>query len=286
MGAFVGVVCVHDPDVGVVVGVGIGKGAIAGEGQVFAVGRPCGGNVVEITAGDLRERFGGQVEEVEVGAAAVEIAVDVFLELQAIDDPGFVGFFLFDLAVFVVSITFFVVGIFFGFVAHGFQFFGRGITKDEGDAAAVGRPKEVFDVLGGVGKLFGFTAEAVEEPDLDFAVVASAKEGDGFAVWAPAGVGGGGVCSGEGDGIGKRGAGEREGEHPDAALVVVVLKGGGGDDVGEPFGIGAELRFLDVADAEGVVDGDGALAGGWRSGLLGEEIGWNAEQGEQRDEAR
>ena len=52
--ALVGVFGVNDPDVGVEVAVGIGRGAVAGEGQRFAVGRPGGFAVVEIAGSDLR----------------------------------------------------------------------------------------------------------------------------------------------------------------------------------------------------------------------------------------
>ena len=55
--AFVGVVGGDDPDVRIVGGVGVGRGAIAGEGEGLAVGRPGGLGVVEVAGGDLDEGF-------------------------------------------------------------------------------------------------------------------------------------------------------------------------------------------------------------------------------------
>jgi len=58
----------------------------------FAVRGPGGFGVVEIARGDLRCGFFGDVEDVEMGAAAVEVADFVGFELQAVDDPGLFGF--------------------------------------------------------------------------------------------------------------------------------------------------------------------------------------------------
>ena len=101
VGAFVWVVDVgwNNPDVRVVVGIGVAGRAVAGEGEEFAVGRPGGFGVVEVTAGDLGQRFFGDVEDVEMGAAAVEVADFVDFKLEAVDDPGPFGFGLFVIGV-------------------------------------------------------------------------------------------------------------------------------------------------------------------------------------------
>ena len=86
----VGVVRVHDPDVGVVVAVGIAR-PVAGEGDRIAVRRPHGLGVVIVPRRDLGQAFRLQIENKEVGPAAVEIADVVLLELAAGDDPRAAG---------------------------------------------------------------------------------------------------------------------------------------------------------------------------------------------------
>ena len=95
VGAFVGVGGTTTPDVGVVGGVGVGSGTVAGEGEEFGVGGPGGLGVVEVAARDLGQRFFGEIENVEMSAAAVEVADVIDFKLEAVDDPGLCGFFLF-----------------------------------------------------------------------------------------------------------------------------------------------------------------------------------------------
>ena len=78
-----------------------------------------------------------------------------------------------------------------GFVFRGVELVGRGILQDEDEAAGVGGPGEVVDVLNGVSELLGIAAEAIEKPDLGLAAIASGEEGDVFVVGGPAWVGGG-----------------------------------------------------------------------------------------------
>jgi len=92
LGALVGVVGGDDPDVGVVGAVRVGLGAITGEGDEMAVGGPGRVGIVVIAAGDLGQVFGGEIEDVDMGAATVKVADFVVLELQAVDDPGLFGF--------------------------------------------------------------------------------------------------------------------------------------------------------------------------------------------------
>ena len=70
--AFIRVVRRNHPDVVVVVAVGVG-GAVAGEGELLAVGRPDGSRIIVVAAGDLREALGREIEDVKMGAAVVEI---------------------------------------------------------------------------------------------------------------------------------------------------------------------------------------------------------------------
>ncbi len=113
----------------VVGGVGIRSGTVAGEGDLFTVWRPSRFVVVKVAAGDLLEGFSRQIENVDVRAAAIEIAVDVFLELQSVDDPGAVGFFLF---VFVAAIVFVLVLILiFVFIFRIFKLFRGRIAQDQ-----------------------------------------------------------------------------------------------------------------------------------------------------------
>src|SRR5271168_2309083 len=247
--AFVGVVRGNDPDVAVVIGVGIGRGAVAGEGDLLAVRRPRGFGVVEIAAGDLFQRFCREIKDVDVGTAAVQVTVNVFLKLQTVDDPRLVGFFLF------IAIVVGVVVIFI-FVFCFIEFFAGGIAKDERHAMAVGGPQEIVHVLRGIGKFFGFAAEAIEPPNLGFAVVASGEKGEVFTIGAPARVRGGSVFGSQSDGF-TWGASVRDGKHPDTLLGAVVFELASAYGVGEPFSVRAELGFVDVADLEDVVDDDG-----------------------------
>src|SRR6266851_1354569 len=61
---------------------------LANEGEPFAVGRPSGLGVVVVAGSDLGEGFRGNIKNVEMGAAAIEIADGVALELKAINNKG------------------------------------------------------------------------------------------------------------------------------------------------------------------------------------------------------
>ncbi len=129
--ALIGVVGGDGPDVGVVVAVGIGRAAIAGEGDGAAVGRPCGRLIVVIAAGDLGLLLVGEGERVKVSATAVEVADFVFFEMETVDHPGMrLGF-----------------GV---FVFRELEFVDGGILQNEDEAPAIGRPGEGIDVLNGV----------------------------------------------------------------------------------------------------------------------------------------
>jgi len=68
--ALVGVVRGDGPDVVVVVAIRVG-GAVAGESQLLAIGRPRRLVIVVITAGDLRQAFCRQIEDIQVVAAVI-----------------------------------------------------------------------------------------------------------------------------------------------------------------------------------------------------------------------
>src|SRR5882724_13501973 len=142
--ALVGVVCGNRPDVGVVVAVGI-RCAVAGEGELPAVGRPNRSRIIVVAASYLREALAGHIEEVAVGAATVKIANFVDFELQAVDHPRLLGLVFFFLRGFVVAL--FVLVLIFVPVPGGFEFFGRGVAQDQAQAFAVGRPFEAVDIL-------------------------------------------------------------------------------------------------------------------------------------------
>src|SRR5882672_9127242 len=186
----------------------------------------------------------------------IEVADLVQFELQAIDYVG-LGSFLLCLG---GGFAFVLLG-FLG----GFQFFWAGVAQDQDDAAAVGRPSKVVDVLRRLGEALSFSAAETEEPNLSLTLVALGEEGDGFAVGTPARVRGGDAFSGESDGVA---ASARD--HPDAVFVLVRLEDSGFDGVGDPLGVGTQLGVVNGADLKIVVDGDGARS---RSGLLGENDG-------------
>jgi hypothetical protein len=94
----VGVVGGDDPDVGVVVGIGVG-GSVADEGNPLAARRPDGLGVVEVSRCDLGELLGLDIEHVQMSAPPVEIPGVVLFELAAVHHPGGRRLLLFLLAV-------------------------------------------------------------------------------------------------------------------------------------------------------------------------------------------
>src|SRR5437660_12123122 len=89
-----------------------------------------------------------------MGAAAVEIADDVALELETVNYKGRRSFRLGSSG-----------GLVFVLVFGGFQVLGLGIAKDENQASAVWRPFEIVNALRNVGEVSGFATKAIEEPD-------------------------------------------------------------------------------------------------------------------------
>src|SRR6266436_2672903 len=247
---FVGGIGSDDPDVRVVSGVGIGSGAVAGKGEGFAVGRPGGLGIVEVAGRDLRGFFRGDVEDIEMGTAAVQIADSVALELKTVDDERRRSFRLGSGG-----------GLVFVLLFGGFQVLGLGITKDQNQTSAVRGPFKVVNALGTVGEVSGFATEAIEKQNLGLAIVSSGEKGNVLAVGAPARVGGGDAFGGQGNGIT---AVIRD--HPETLLILVFLKHAGAHSVCDPLAIGAQFGLRDFADLEIIVNGDVAGSGGSNGG--------------------
>jgi len=213
MCALVRIIGGHDPDVCVVGAVGIRSGAVAAECQKLAVRRPGGLFVIEVAGGDLGQNLAGKIEGVEMGAAALKIADFIDLELVAVDNPRALGFCLFVFGVVVLAFG-------FGFRFRLLQFLRGRVLQHEDEAFAVGRPGKLFDVLDGIGDVLGFSAEAVQQPDLGLAFIALGKKGEKLVVRAPARMRRGNLLGSHGKGIP---AGRRY--HPDARLLLVVFQG-------------------------------------------------------------
>jgi hypothetical protein len=208
VGSFVGVVGGNGPDIRVEIAVRVGLAAIASEGQRLPVWRPGRIAVLKVSGSDLSRGFGGNVENVEMGASAVEIANRVALELQTVDDVG-------------------RRRLEFGWHASGrlllvfcgFKILGLGVAEKQYETGAVGRPLKVIHTLSGVGQAEGFPATAVKEPHLVLASIAGREEGEVFAVGTPTGMRGGDALGGHRNGIAAMGR-----DHPEALLVLVLLE--------------------------------------------------------------
>src|SRR6266852_240610 len=160
MRALVGIVRRDDPNVDLIVGVRVRR-AVAAKGKRLAIRRPCGLAVIEIPGSDLRGSFYRNVEDIKMGAAAVEVANGVALELQPINDKR------------TRSLRLGRCGrsrLFLVFCR--FEILGLRVAKNQYEPSAVWRPLEVVHALSDVGQANGFAAAAVEQPHLVFAAVA------------------------------------------------------------------------------------------------------------------
>ncbi len=218
------------PDVGVVVAVGVG-GTVAREGDAATVGRPGGLAVVVVPRGDLGHGPGRDVEHVEVGAVPVEVADVVELELAAVDHPRRR----------VLRLL---------LAALDCQLLGGGVLQHQHHALAVRRPLVVAHPLRGVGQLRRLAALAIERPHLVLTVLGRGQERQVAAVRAPPRVRGRPLRARHRH---RLPAGRRD--HPDAVHRRILLEVGGGDAVGHPAPVRADLRLVDGADSEVVVNG-------------------------------
>ncbi len=144
--ALVGIIRRHHPDVGVVVAVRLG-GAVAGECDFLAVGRPHRIGIVVVSRCDLRSRFRLHIEHIKMSSPAIEIADIVGLELEAVDHPR--RFCVFLLA------TLFCLHV-----------LGPRILEHQHHPRTVGRPLVGADALEDVGQLLRVTTLAEQGPDL------------------------------------------------------------------------------------------------------------------------
>src|SRR4051794_27900139 len=92
-------------------------------------------------------------------ALLAEIALDVLLEVEPVDDDRLLGFLL------VLAACLLVVG------------FGIGILDNQRQPLAVGRPGVIGDRTLGLGDLLGLAAGAIEQPQLvDLLLVAASRQ--------------------------------------------------------------------------------------------------------------
>ena len=225
---------IDEVQVEVVVAVGVGP-ALAGKHQLLAVGTP-GGQVFIVRAGrQVGELARGQVEQVQVLALLVQVAVDILLELEAVEDDGRRGFL-------------------FGFLG-GRERVGVGVADDEGQALAVGRPHVVGHAALELGHLLGFAAGPVQQPELGVAAVllaAARHEAQELAVGAEAGLGLAGRSGGHAQVLGAVGAG-----HPHVGVALVGGRIGARHGVGHPGPVGRKLGVGHVAQPRQVAELEG-----------------------------
>ena len=123
--------------------------------RMKAIWRPSGDHAGDVSSnGAGRQDLGllrRDVEEIEVGALAAQVAVDVRLEVVAVDDDRLGG-----LGRVVLRSSLVVLG----------RDRRIGVVDDEDEALAVGRPGVVGDAALDVGELDRFPAGAIEQPDL------------------------------------------------------------------------------------------------------------------------
>ncbi len=225
------VVARHQPEV-VVVGA-VHAVTVAHERDQPAVGRPFGIIVVVIAGRDLAAAPGRDVEHEQVGAAMIEVAPAVPLELQPVDHPrrGCLG-----RPAIPRGVT---------------RLLRRGVPDHERQARGVGRPGEAVHPLLDLGELLGLAAQPVEPPDLRLAARARGEEREVLAVGAPARARRRRALGGHRD---RLAAVQRR--HPDLGFGLVVLQARCAHDVGHPAAVGTELRTRHPFDLEEIVHGD------------------------------
>ena len=174
-------------------------------------------------------------------AAVAEVAVLVDLDLETVDDPGRRRLLLLVLLVTVVV-----------FVRLGGGLVGIGVLDQQGEALAVGGPFVGRDALADVGQRRRLAAAPVERPHLGLVVAAGGEEGEVAPVRAPTRPAGRAAGRGHRQRLAALAFGRRH--HPDAGLVLVLFQVAAGHRVGDPSPLRAELRFVDVAEPEVVVD--------------------------------
>jgi hypothetical protein len=218
---------------------------VAHERDQPAVWRPLGVVVVEVLGRDLPAGLCRDVEHEQVGAAMIEIAPPVTLELEAVDHPG-------RRRLGRAAVPRRVAGL-----------LGRGVLDHQRQACAVGRPGEAVHPLLHVGERLGLAAQPVEQPDLGLAAAPRREEREVLAVGAPPRARRRRALGGHREGVAAI-----QWSHPDPALGLVVLQARRAHDVRHPAAVGADLRIRDPLDREEIVHGDEPA--GWRLGAGGD----------------
>ena len=147
--------------------------ARADEGDLRPVRRPGGRRIFELARGDLFELLRGDVEHVDVGVEALQIAFAVLLEVIAVEHDGRRGLPLPAL--------------------HLLGLVGRILVAlREDEFLAVRRPRVVAHAAVDLGQLLRLAAQAIQEPDLRALLLLvlgapAGEEREVAAVRAPAG---------------------------------------------------------------------------------------------------
>ena len=239
-----------DPHVVVVAAVGVGA-ALARKGQVAAIRRPGGRQLVVRPEGELLQPPVGQGKQVEVRPLAAHVPAVVFLEVVPVDHQR-------------------RLGLRGGGIDGRRRLLRRGdgigeeprglhriaVLDDHHQPVTRGGPGVVRDARLDLRDPLGLAAGAGQQPELVGALViaAAAEEGQVAPVGAPprrvlALPGGGGQAQG-GPPVPAR--------HPQVAGAVVVLEPGGADGIGHPLTVGRELGIPHVAELVQVGHRDGA----------------------------
>src|SRR5438046_10762843 len=107
-------------------------------------------------------------------AAVIEVAADVFLELETVDDEGRRGL-RFCRRLFIALV----------FFLGRFDVLGLGVLKDKNETRAVWRPFEIVAALNGFRDADGLAAEAIRQPDLTLVLLASRMDVEAIDFGAP-----------------------------------------------------------------------------------------------------
>ena len=208
-------------DIRVVVPVAAGC-PLAGEDNLFPIGRPTRLGVVEIAPGQLLGLSGGDVEEIEVVATRPNVADVVTLEVPPVDLDRLRGL-----------------------LFRGFRRVGIGILNHENQPLRVRRPGVVVDPALRVGHLDRFAPQPIEQPQLGalLAVAPAAQEAEIPIIRAPFRI----RLT-----VGRRGQLDRPGavpaHHIDVGVPLVLGRVCSGDRVGHPLPVRGKDRVGDIFD--------------------------------------
>ena len=148
--------------------VGVGA-ALGDESDLLPVRRPGGQHVVVFAPGQIFDLARAQVEQAQVPVTLRQVAFDVLLELETVDDQRRHGFL-------VLLVTLGVARV--------------GVLDDQGKTFGVRRPGEILHPALDLRDALGLAARERQEPDLVVLVLVAAagQEGERPAVGTPARV--------------------------------------------------------------------------------------------------